>query len=84
MCSDNIITLTYTRKIIRGKNIYLYRVKSFRDRETGKVMQRSEYLGKEVLQNNVNTIHKHRHRIAVRKVLESAPYSLYRHARISA
>lgn len=80
MCSDIIITLTYTRKITRGKNIYLYRVTSFRDRETGKVRQRAEYLGKEILQDNVKTIQKPRNRIAVRRVLESAPYILYRHA----
>jgi transposase len=72
--------LTYTRRIIRGKNVYLYRVTSFRDKETGKVRQRSEYQGKEILQDNVKTIQKPRNRISVRRVLESAPYILYRHA----
>jgi hypothetical protein len=72
--------LTYTRKITRGKNIYLYRVKSFRDRETGEMRQRAECLGNGVLKDNVKTIQKLRNRITVRKVLESAPYILYRHA----
>lgn len=71
--------MTYTRKITRGKNIYLYRVTSFRDKETGKVRQRSEYLGKEVVKDNLKTIQKPGNLISVRKVLESAPYILYRH-----
>ncbi|QRF76018.1 Transposase [Thermoplasmatales archaeon] len=72
--------MTYTRKIIRGENTYLYRVTSFRDRDTGKVRQRSEYQGKEIIKDNVKTIQKPRNRIQVRRVLESAPYILYRNA----
>ena len=62
--------MTYTRKITRGRNVYLYRVTSFRDRETGKVRQRAEYLGKEILKDKVKTIQKPRNRISVRRVLE--------------
>ena len=72
--------MTYTRKITRGRNVYLYRVTSFRDRETGKVRQRAEYLGKEILKDKVKIIQKPGNRISVRRVLESAPYILYRHA----
>ncbi|OWP56568.1 MAG: hypothetical protein B2I17_05790 [Thermoplasmatales archaeon B_DKE] len=72
--------MTYTRKIIRGRNTSLYRVTSFRDKGTGKVRQRSEYQGKEIIKGNVKTIQKPNNRIQARRVLESAPYVLYRNA----
>ena len=70
--------MTYTRKLVRGSHVYLYRVTSYRDKETGKVRQRTEYLGKEVVKDNVSTVQKPRNRITVRRVLDSAPYILYR------
>ena len=72
--------MTYTRKITRHGNVYLYRVTSYRDKETGKVRQKAEYLGKEVINGNVRTVEEPRNRFSVRKVMESAPYILYRFA----
>ena len=72
--------MTYTRRIIRGDNVYLYRVTSYRDHDTGKVKQKAEYLGKEILRDSEKIIQKPRNRVSVRRVLDSAPYILYRHA----
>ena len=73
-------TLTYIRRLVRGDNVYLYEVTSYRDKETGKVKQRSEYKGKEIIKDNIATLRKPRNRIAARKVLDSAPYIIYRFA----
>ena len=50
--------MTYTTRIIRGDNVYLYRVTSYRDHDTGKVKQKAEYLGKEVLRGSGKIIQK--------------------------
>ena len=42
-------TLTYIRRLVRGDHVYLYEVTSYRDRETGKVRQKSVYKGKEII-----------------------------------
>ena len=57
-----------------------YEVTSYRDKETGKVRQRSEYKGKEIIKDNIATLRKPRNRITARKVLDSAPYIIYRFA----
>jgi transposase len=72
--------LTYIRRLVRGDNVYLYEVTSYRDKETGRVRQRSEYKGKEIIKDNIATVRKPRNRIAARKVLDSAPYIMYRFA----
>jgi transposase len=72
--------LTYIRRLVRGNNVYLYEVTSYRDKETGKVRQRSEYKGKEIIKDNTITVRKPRNRITARKVLDSAPYIIYRFA----
>ncbi|MCL4480307.1 MAG: transposase, partial [Candidatus Thermoplasmatota archaeon] len=72
--------MTYIRRLVRGDNVYLYEVTSYRDRETGKVRQRSEYKGKEIVKDNTVTVRKPRNRITARKVLDSAPYIIYRFA----
>jgi hypothetical protein len=72
--------LTYIRRLVRGDNVYLYEVTSYRDKETGKVRQRSEYKGKEIIKDNIATVRKPRNRITARKVLDSAPYIMYRFA----
>ena len=72
--------MTYTRKLVRGEHTYLYRVTSYRDKETGKVRQRTEYMGKEVVKDNVSTVQKPRNRITARRVLDSAPHIMYRFA----
>ena len=39
LCSVITITLTYIRRLVRGDNVYLYEVTSYRGKETGKVRQ---------------------------------------------
>ena len=80
LCSAITTTLTYIRRLVRGDNVYLYEVTSYRDKETGKVRQRSEYKGKEIIKDNIATVRKPRNRITARKVLDSAPYIMYRFA----
>ena len=70
--------MTYIRRLVRGDNVYLYEVTSYLDKETGKVRQRPEYKGKEIIKDNTITVRKPRNRIAARKVLDSAPYTIYR------
>ena len=72
--------MTYIRRLVRGDNVYLYEVTSYRDKETGKVRQKSVYKGKEIIKDNTVTVRKPRNRIAARKVLDSAPYIIYRFA----
>ena len=73
-------TLTYIRRLVRGDNVYLYKVTSYRDTETGKVKQKSVYKGKEIIKDDTVNVRKPRNRIAARKVLDSAPYIMYRFA----
>ena len=40
--------MTFRRRIVKGDNANFYDVRSYRDRETGKVRQGVRYLGKEV------------------------------------
>ena len=63
-----------------GDNVYLYEVTSYWERETNKVRQRSEYKRKEIIKDNTVTVRKPRNRITARKVLDSAPYTMYRFA----
>ena len=72
--------MTYIRRLVRGDNVYRYEVTSYRDKETGKVRQKSVYKGKEIIKDNTVTVRKPRNRIAARKVLDSAPYIIYRFA----
>ena len=72
--------MTYIRGLVRGDNVYLYEVTSYRDRETGKVKQKSVYKGKEIVKDNAVTVRKPRNRITARKVLDSVPYIMYRFA----
>ena len=72
--------MTYIRRLVRGDNVYIYEVTSYRDKETGKVRQRSDYEGKEIIKDNTTTVSKPRNRITARKALVSAPYIMYRFA----
>ena len=63
LCSVITTTLTYIRRLVRGDSVYLYEVTSYRDKETGKVRQRSEYKGKEIIKDNTTTVRKPRNRI---------------------
>ena len=72
--------MTYIRRLVRGDNVYLYEVTSYRDKETGKVRQKSVYKGREIIKDNTVTVRKPWNRITARKVLDSAPYIMYRFA----
>lgn len=80
MCGVSTTTLTYTRRLVRGNHVYLYHVTSYRDKETGRAKQKSEYVGKEFVKGNVTTGQKPLNRITARQVLDSAPYIMYRFA----
>ena len=41
LCSVITTTLIYTRKLVRGECAYLYIVANYRNKETGKVRQRT-------------------------------------------
>ena len=69
LCSVITTTLTYIRRLVRGDNVYLYEVTSYRDKETGKVRQRSEYKGKEIIKDNTTTVRKPRNRITALRCL---------------
>ena len=72
--------MTYIRRLVRGDSVYLYEVTSYRDKETGKVRQKSVYKGREIIKDNTVTVRKPMNRITARKVLDSAPYIMYRFA----
>ncbi len=57
--------MTYIRRLVRGNNVYIYSVTSYRDKETGNVKQRSEYRGKEIIKDNTTTVRKPRNRFEV-------------------
>jgi len=40
--------MTFMRKIIRGSNVCIYEVRSYRDRDAGRVRQEAKYIGTEV------------------------------------
>ena len=71
LCGLISTTLTYIRRLVRGDNVYLYELTSYRDKETGKVRQKSVYKGKEIIKDDTVTF---------RKVLGSAIYIIYRFA----
>ncbi len=67
--------MTFIRKIVRGENVYLYRVTSYR--EGNKVRQRSVYLGKGSIENN-DIVKEPKKNINVRRVFDTAPYIMYK------
>ena len=72
--------MTFTRRLPKGKNIYVYRVTNHRIKGTKEVKQDSVYLGKEITVDGKTVIQEPRKRIMVRRLLESAPYIMYRYA----
>lgn len=44
--------MVFIRRIKRKGNTYVYRIKTYRDKGTGKVKQDAEYLGKEIIRGN--------------------------------
>jgi hypothetical protein len=72
--------MTFVRKLRKGESIYLYRVTNHRVKGTREVKQDSLYLGKEIIVDGRTVIREPRKGIMVRRIIESAPYILYRHA----
>ncbi|MGC8725280.1 MAG: hypothetical protein ACP5RS_01715 [Thermoplasmata archaeon] len=72
--------MTFIRRLVKGKNVYLYRVTNYREKGTNKVKQDSVYLGKEVIVNGKREIQEPRKRFMVRRIVESGPYIMYRYA----
>jgi hypothetical protein len=64
--------MVFLRRLRRGDSVYLYRVRTYRDKATGKVKQDSEYLGKEVIRGGERVIiPPRRKRLAgVRRILD--------------
>ena len=72
--------MTFTRKIRKGENIYVYRVTNHRVKGTKEVKQDSQYIGKEVTVDGKTVIREPKNRIMVRRIIESALYIMYRYA----
>ena len=70
--------MTYIRKKVQGDNVYLYRVRSYRDPETKMVRQETVYMGREIDENGKKALRPPVDRKSVRRVLDSGPYILYR------
>jgi len=74
--------MTFTRRIpAPGENSsYVYRVKSYREKETGKVKQKTEFLGKEIVKNGKKVIIPPKHkRTKVKKVLSCGSSTVLYH-----
>ncbi|MGC8618195.1 MAG: hypothetical protein ACP5UZ_05580, partial [Thermoplasmata archaeon] len=69
--------MTYIRRQVKNGHTYLSRVRSYRDRETGKVKQEVTYIGKEVGKDGKKTLIPPVDRRTVRRVLDSAGYIMY-------
>ena len=69
--------MTFRRRIEKGDSVYLYDVRSYRDKETGKVRQEVKYLGKEVDKDGEKVIRPPKDRYSVRRSLDSAAYIMY-------
>ena len=70
--------MTYIRRQVQGKNVYIYRVRSYRDPVTKKVRQEATYLGKEIERNGEKALKPPMDRKSVRRILNSGPYIMYR------
>ena len=67
--------MTFTRKIVKNGHIYLYEVRSYR--EKGRVRQAARYLGKEIEKDGKKVLHPPKDGHPVVQVLDSAGYVLY-------
>jgi len=72
--------MTFMRKLVRGSNVYVYEVRSYRDRDTGRVRQEAKYIGKEVEKDGKKILIPPVDRKGVRMVFDSGAYVLYRTA----
>ena len=72
--------MTFIRRLPKEKSVYLYRVTNHRLKGTKKVKQDSQYIGRDITVDGKTVIHEPRNRARVRRILDSAPYILYRYA----
>ena len=72
--------MTFIRRLPKGKSVYLYRVTNHRVKGTKKVKQNSQYIGKEIIVDGKTVMQEPKKRIMVRRIIESAPYIMYRYA----
>ncbi len=72
--------MTFIRRLPKGKSVYLYRVTNHREKGTNKVKQVSQYIGREIIVDGKTVVQEPRDRVRVRRIVESAPYILYRYA----
>ena len=72
--------MTLIRRLPKGKSVYLYRVTNHRVKGTKKVKQDSQYIGKEIIVDGKTIMQEPKKRIMVRRIIESAPYIMYRYA----
>ena len=72
--------MTFIRRLPRGKSIYLYHVTNHRVKGTKKVKQDSQYMGREITVDGKTVIREPGNRARVRRIVESAPYIMYRYA----
>ena len=68
--------MTFKRKIVKNGHIYLYEVRSYR--EKGRVRQAVSYLGKEIEKDGKREDLPPKYRREIRKVLDSSAYILFR------
>ena len=72
--------MTFIRRLPKGKRVYLYRVTNQRVKGTKKVKRDSQYIGKEIIVDGKTIMQEPKKRIMVRRIIESAPYIMYRYA----
>jgi len=68
--------MTFTRRLVRGSNVYVYEVRSYRDRDTGRVRQDAKYIGKEVEKDGKKILMPPVDRKGVRMVFDSGAFVL--------
>ena len=79
-CSVINTTVTYLRLFVGVTTFISTRGQVTGTKESGKVRQRSEYKGKEIIKDNIATLRKPTNRITVRKEFDSSSYTIYRFA----
>ncbi len=72
--------MTFIRRLPVKKSIYVYRVTNHRVKGTKDVKQDPVYLGKEITVDGKTVIQEPKRRMMVRRIVESAPYIMYRYA----
>ena len=72
--------MAFIRRFPKGKSIYDYRVTNHRVKGTKNVKLDPVYLGKEITVDGKTVIQEPKRRMKVRRIVESAPYIMYRYA----